>query len=28
VLRHVDAGYPEAGAAAGAGRLRVPMTED
>jgi urocanate hydratase len=27
VLRHVDAGYPEAGAAAGAGGLRVPMHE-
>jgi urocanate hydratase len=27
VLRHVDAGYPEAGAAAEVGGLRVPMHE-
>jgi len=27
VLRHVDAGYPEAEQAAEAGGLRVPMSE-
>jgi urocanate hydratase len=27
VLRHVDAGYPEADAAAEAGGVRVPMAE-